>query len=107
MDNNQYDECNRFMLKPGDKYALDSEYFYHSLQLREVDNNMMNQINEEEQKKGPRSPTGRRGTVKKLAMKPFSHSIEIKELMNLELNNGPGYFVSGIEEESLCACIKR
>ena len=27
--------------------------------------------------------------------------------MNLELNNGPGYFVSGIEEESLCACIKR
>ena len=31
MDTNGFDECTRFVLAPGDKYALDSEYFNHAL----------------------------------------------------------------------------
>ena len=61
MDNT--DECTRFTLAPGDKYALDSEYFFHSLEARALDIDMLNQINDEEQRKAPRSP--RRGTQKK------------------------------------------
>ena len=62
--------------------------------------------------KFPKSPTSPLAKQKLLTQKlksnrGFSEEVLIKDLMNLDLNNGPGIFVPGKDEESLCTCIKR
>ena len=37
----------------------------------------------------------------------FSKEVQISRLINMELNQGPGEFVSGPEADSLCVAIKR
>ena len=37
----------------------------------------------------------------------LSKEIPIEKLIKLDLNNGPGEFVTGPEADSLCVCIKR
>ena len=109
-----HDEQVRFTLQPGDKYALDSALFYQALQVKVIDKAMSNLTSISSENASPRgnrpsSPmaTKRMINLKLKSNRGFSEEVQIKELLNLDLNNGPGVIVTGKEEESLSTCIKR
>lgn len=43
----------------------------------------------------------------RFAGRKFSRGIPIEKLIKLDLNSGPGEFVQGPDDDSLCLCIKR
>ena len=109
-----HDEQARFTLKPGDKYSLDSAHFYHALQVKVIDKAMSTLASISSDTTSPKagrstSPVAnkKRINLQLKSNKGFSEEVMIKDLMSLDLNNGPGIIVTGKGEESLGACIKR
>ena len=118
-DENLEPEKQKFDLEPGQKFPLDPVfYYYNCIQIRVLDQLTTNAAGTQVGKDGllgnqsgtqPKrnDPDRLQSNRGRFTGRDLSREISIEKLIKLELNNGPGEFVSGPEPDSLCVCIKR